>query len=73
MVTLHIDVSSPQNAAILVSLLQSVSFVEAVRVEPAPADDVATPDMAAEDLFGIWKDRDITLDTLRDLAWNKRQ
>ena len=69
MTSLHIKIHDPKKTEIILDLLRELPFVE------IEEETNITPDKKSgyslEGIFGIWKDRDITLDHIRKSAWNR--
>ena len=63
-----IQVQDKQKARLLSELLQSLDFVETVTTAHQESGDVETEDEFFA-LAGIWEDRQIDLDSLRQKAW----
>ena len=78
MIQISFDVVDEANGQLLIRLLSALDFVSDVRVlsngkegrEKAAATENSDPDFFA--LAGLWKDRDITLDSLRQSAWPRQ-
>ncbi|WP_457623392.1 hypothetical protein [Persephonella sp.] len=62
-----IDVSNEKKAKKLIDILKDIPYVKSIKVESEIRKE--KPDF--ESVFGIWKDREITLDNLRKKAWGK--
>lgn len=74
MTQILLETDNDTHAALLLELLGSLRFVR--NVQALPASPGAAPPPAEEgDLFaltGIWKGRDLSLETLRERAWPER-
>lgn len=63
-----IDVSNKEKAKHLIDMLKDIPYVKNIKIESKKKK--RKPDFEA--VFGIWKDRDITLEDIREKAWGKR-
>jgi len=63
-----IDVSNEEKAKNLIDMLKDIPYVKNIKVESNKKKK--KPDFEA--VFGIWKDRNITLKDVREKAWRKR-
>ena len=63
-----IDVSNEEKAKNLIDMLKDIPYVKNFKVESKKKKK--KPDFEA--VFGIWKDRNITLKDVREKAWRKR-
>ncbi|WP_029523188.1 hypothetical protein [Persephonella sp. KM09-Lau-8] len=63
-----IDVSNEEKAKHLINMLKDIPYVKNIKIESKKKK--RKPDFEA--VFGIWKDRDITLKGIREKAWGKR-
>ena len=63
-----IDVSNEEKAKNLIDMLKDIPYVKNIKVESKKKKK--KPDFEA--VFGIWKDRNITLKDVREKAWRKR-
>lgn len=64
-----IDIKDKSKAHIVVDLLKELSFIEFR--ELGKANKIAKGSDFRE-LFGIWKDREVTIDDLRQKAWQRK-
>ncbi|EDP72989.1 hypothetical protein [Hydrogenivirga sp. 128-5-R1-1] len=62
-----IDVSNEGKAKHLIDILKDIPYVKNIKVEPEKKK--GRPDF--ESVFGIWKDRDITIENIRKKAWGR--
>jgi hypothetical protein len=72
---IYIQVKNPEKADLLVQFLKALDFVESVSRADIPVTESSqSTDLSAEffALAGLWADRKITLETLRQKAWPKR-
>ena len=69
-----IQVKDPQKTRALVRFLKTLDFVEKITSAGLPEFEPGNKerDLEFSALAGIWANRDITLDTLRQSAWPKR-
>lgn len=58
-----IEVEDAENAELLIKLLDNITFIHSVEIK----DSEETQDFFS--LRGIWSDRDITLEQIREKAW----
>ncbi|WP_456383166.1 hypothetical protein [Persephonella sp.] len=56
-----IDVSNEKKAKSLIDILKDIPYVKSIKIEPEKKEK--KPDF--ESIFGIWKDRSITLEDIR--------
>ena len=63
-----IDVSNEEKAKNLIDMLKDIPYVKNIKIESKKKK--RKPDFEA--VFGIWKDRNITLKDVREKAWRKR-
>ena len=69
-----IQISDKYKKQTLLNFLKTLDFVENIRSAELPLTS-ATETHKDEDFFalaGLWKDRDITLDSIRKEAWAQR-
>ena len=64
-----INIKDKSKAHIVISLLKELSFVEFRELGKASKTGKASD---FRELFGIWKGREVTLDELRQKAWQKK-
>jgi len=72
MEVITVQVRDKKRARILLDLLQSLDFVNSVKLESeeATAEEVSNQEEPpVHEVFGIWKDTDITAQALRVRAW----
>ena len=60
-----INVVSEEKAKHLIEILKEIPYVKDIKVESEKKE--GKPDF--ESIFGIWKDRDITIENIRKKAW----
>ena len=56
-----IDVSNEKKAKSLIDILKDIPYVKSIKIEPEKKEK--KPDF--ESVFGMWKDRSITLEDIR--------
>jgi len=61
-----IDIKDKSKAHIVASLLKELSFIEFREIGKANKTRKASD---FRELFGIWRDREVTLNNLRQKAW----
>ena len=64
-----INIKDKSKAHIVVSLLKELSFIEFRELGKANKTRKASD---FRELFGIWKGREVTLDDLRQKAWQRK-
>lgn len=69
MTNLHIKIHDPKKTQIVLDLLRNLPFVE-IEEETNITQEKKTG-YSLEGIFGIWEDRDITLDEIRENAWKR--
>jgi hypothetical protein len=80
METILLKIDKKENVTFLKKLLKKLNFVVEVvdqeidlkkdKVEELPLEEAkSTPSI--DDFAGLWKDRDFTLETLREKAWKR--
>ena len=69
MTSLHIKIHDPKKTEIIIDLLRELPFVEIE--EETNINPEEKSGYSLEGIFGIWEDRDITLDQIRKSAWNR--
>ncbi len=62
-----IDISDEKKAKYLVKLLEDIPYVRNIKVEHEKKKKKPNFEL----VFGIWKERDITLEDIRKKAWRK--
>ena len=62
-----IDISNEGKAKHLIDILKDIPYVKNIKVESEKKK--GKPDFNS--VFGIWKDRDITLENIRKKAWKR--
>lgn len=65
-----IRVQNKEKARLLFDLLRSLDFVETIESTNEPEKDETNEDFFA--LAGLWADRDMTQDSLRQKAWPRQ-
>ena len=63
---LIINIKDSTKAFHLIKFLKDIPFIE---IEENIDNPVNSPDL--KDLFGIWKDSDITIEKIREKAWSR--
>ena len=76
MKTITITVEDQENAHLLAALAKQLSFVRSVKISGAePPAAIPTGKFTSEEEFlelvGLWKDRDVTAETIREKAWRR--
>jgi hypothetical protein len=76
METIKITVNSKEHARLLMELAKELNFVASVESVPtAASSEVLVGKFASEEEFlsmcGLWKDRDISVEKIREQAWRK--
>jgi hypothetical protein len=65
-----LNIKNEDKGKFLLDFLKQVEFVD---VEEPPAKKTESKEINSfRELFGIWKDRDINLETIRKKAWKER-
>jgi len=65
-----LNIKNEEKGKFLLDFLKQVEFID---IEEPPAKKVrSTEKNSFRELFGIWKDRDISLETIRKKAWKER-
>lgn len=67
-ITIHIN--NKEKADLLLQLLRSLDFIDAVEVKNQTMTEGAEADFFA--MAGIWQDREITQESLRQKAWPRQ-
>jgi len=62
-----IDVSNERKAKHLIDILKDIPYVKNIKIEHKK--EKRKPDFKS--VFGIWKDREITIEDIRKKAWGK--
>jgi hypothetical protein len=65
-----LKIKDEEKGKFLLDFLKQLDFV-AIEEEPVKKEDQPTGKESFKDLFGIWKDRSIDLETIRQKAWEK--
>lgn len=68
-----IQVRNKDKAKILLEMLNALDFVESVNASEIETEDSSMEE--SEDFFsfaGLWQDRDITLESIRQKAWPRQ-
>lgn len=68
METLHVTVNDSQTKDLLIKLLHTMDGVVVRQGKQTPAPD---PAGSLRQLSGIWANRDISLDLIRERAWKR--
>ncbi len=66
---LIVKVRDKDKAQMLLQMLLALDFVDSVNVLPAQTTTQSNEEEEFFDIAGIWEDRDITIDSLRQQAW----
>lgn len=65
-----LNIKNEEKGKFLLDFLKQIEFID---VEESPAAKIKTKEEESfRELFGIWKDRDIDLETIRKKAWKVR-
>ena len=64
-----LDIQDNQRAKTLVEVLSQLSFV---KIEKGREKRITKKNQALDDIFGIWKDRNISKGSLRREVWKRR-
>lgn len=70
-----IQVNDKEKARLLLDLFQSIDFVtivDAESVEPLESEANGSSMESHDSAFGMWRDTDITAESLRENAWRRR-
>jgi hypothetical protein len=74
MTRLHINIKDSDKAIIVINLLKELPLVE---IETSVMDLDGKPTdkngKGLEDLFGLWEDKDISLENIRKNAWARNK
>lgn len=65
--SLHIRTKDERTKEMLIDLLHTMQGVEVIETKQSTQN----PKESFQQLCGIWKDRDTTLDNIRDKAWRR--
>ena len=65
---LNITVNDTHTKNVVIRLLQSI---DGVTVNPTRSNQTLDPAASLRSLAGIWKDRDISLQEIREKAWKR--
>ncbi len=72
MTHLHIKIKDSKKASIVFDLLKELPFVEIEKTENQKQRKPAKKQLKnVEELFGLWKDREISIDNIRKKAWDR--
>jgi hypothetical protein len=75
MTQLHIKIKDNKKAAIVLNFLRELPFVNVVEIEDMVEKTAKKTTHKGKgslaDLFGLWENRNITLNDIRNKAWNK--
>lgn len=64
-----LNIKNEEKGKFLLDFLKQIEFIE---VEEPPVTKTTKEKESFRELFGIWKDRDIDLETIRKKAWKVR-
>lgn len=70
-----IETHDEERANLLLELLRQLDVIDSIRKIPQMEKGTALESNDSEDFFslaGIWRDRDISIDTIRQQAWPDR-
>ena len=71
MTQLHIKIKDNKKVAIVLNLLKELPFVEIEKTETEKSSKSGKkPKGNLSELFGLWENREITIDDIREKAWN---
>lgn len=71
--SLHIKIKDESKLPLILSLLRELPFVEIEEsTETKKVERERKSKGSVEDLFGLWAHRDVTLNDIREKAWNRR-
>ena len=68
-ITIH--VKNKEKAELLLQLLRSLDFIDVVRIEDHTVTEESEADFFA--MAGIWQGREITQESLRQMAWPRQE
>ncbi len=72
MLRLNITIKDEDKVAIVLNLLRELPFVEVeIDGEQAVQQDADRKNGSLADLFGIWENRNISLEDIRKKAWDR--
>ena len=66
-----LNIKNELKGKFLLDFLKQIEFVE-IEEEQSNIEDKSSDKESFRDLFGIWKNRDITIETIRQKAWKER-
>ena len=66
-----LNIKNDVKGKFLLDFLKQIEFVE-IEEEQSNIEDKSSDKESFRDLFGIWKNRDITIETIRQKAWKER-
>jgi hypothetical protein len=66
-----LNIKNEVKGKFLLDFLKQIEFVE-IEEEQSNIEDKSSDKESFRDLFGIWKNRDITIETIRQKAWKER-
>ena len=69
METITIQLKDSKKATLLIEILNSIDFVSNIKLENNPKIKKLKNKSNIKELKGIWKDRDISLSSIRKTAW----
>ena len=67
---LIVKVNDQDKAQMLLQMLSALDFVDSVNVLPAQSTTQFDQEKEFFEIAGIWENRDITVDSLRQQAWH---
>ena len=68
-----IRIKNKEKAQLLFELLSALDFVELVETDSPEAAETAAGSADFFALAGLWEDREITLDSIRQQAWPRQR
>lgn len=66
-----LNIKNEVKGKFLLDFLKQIEFVE-IENEQSDIEEKASDKESFRDLFGIWKDRDVTIEKIRQKAWKER-
>jgi hypothetical protein len=67
-----LNIKNEEKGKFLLDFLKQIEFVEIEEVEQFDTEEKTSDQESFSDLFGIWKDRPLTIETIRKKAWKER-
>ncbi len=64
-----VRIHDERKAAIFFEFLKELPFIDVVKEQPLQSAD--QNENSIEDIFGIWKNRDISLESIRNKSWSR--